>query len=397
MGSLLTSFMNRDYSPIGLDIGHDSMKMLQLRRRAGGWEVAAGGIHIFTDEARENPGTRWRQIDQGLRALLGGGGGRAGFRSRQIVVSLDYEQALVKNARLPKMPAEELGEAVRWEAADRFPFDVAGGQLRYLVAGDVRQGGEQRQEVLMFAVEDQTLRDMLRTLDEAKLHPVGLDAHPIALARAAGFFMPCDPDPDSVQALADIGSHSCQVLISRAGRVVFFKSVDIGSRDLTRAVIEKVGTSLEDTNALRLRLGRGGETQEANDESQVYRAVAAAMRPVADRLAQEITLCLRYYSVTFRGNRPECVYCVGGASHDQLLMKLLEESLSMKVAVCKPLASCNPPAEICQWGGGLDAGGPEWAVAFGCCLKPIVKDRQKVATVAAAEPEPVEAAATTTG
>lgn len=390
MGSgFLESLMYRDYSPIGVDIGHDSIKMLQLRRRSGGWDVTAGGVHLFGDDVRGNPSLRWGQVSGAIRTLLGGSR-RTGFRGRRVVLSLDCQQALIKNARLPKMPPEELDEAVRWEAHERFPFDVGAGLVRHLVAGEVRQGGEQRHEVLMFAVESQILHDALQLVEDAGCQPVGLDAQPLALARAADFFMPADGDPDTVQALADLGSHSCQLVIRRAGRVVFVKSIDIGSQDLTRAVIEKVGTSLEDTHALRLRLGRG-EGEAAHEDSKVYRAVTAAMRPVVERLAQEITLCLRYYSVTFRGNRPDRVVFVGGASHDQMLMHLVDESLGLKAETGRPLALCNPPASVCQWGGGLSGGGPEWAVALGCCLKPVVRNHRSAAPANAVPPiaEPV--------
>jgi type IV pilus assembly protein PilM len=398
-GNMLSSFLNRDYSPIGLDVGHDSMKMLQLRRRAGAWQVAAGGIHGFSEEARQNPALRWRQVSAGLRSLLSGSA-RVGFRGRRIVVSMDYELAMIKNTRLPKMPAQELGEAVRWEAAERFPFDVNAGLVRYLVAGDVRQGGEQRQEVLIFAAPDQSLRDTLEAVEQGGCQPVGLDAQPLALARAVEYFMPAENDPDTVQAVLDIGSHSCQVLVLRAGRIVFIKSIEIGSQDMTRAIVEKVGTSAEDTVALRMRLAGGQSGESPGEESKVYRAVTGAMRPVIERLAQEITLCLRYYSVTFRGNRPSFVTVVGGAGHDRLLLHLLGEALGLQVEVGQPLWLCEPSPEVCQWGQGVGSGGPEWAVALGCCLKPIVQAKSRsgavalpVAAPAAPEAEIAEATA----
>ena len=378
-----------EYTPIGLDVGHDSVKMLQLCRRAGKWRVLAGGIYPFSDAVRQNPAQRWRQVATAVRALMTGPG-RAGFRGRKVVAALDHQQVLVKNARLPKMPDSELAEAVRWEAVERIPFDLTGGLVHHLVAGDVRQGGEQRQEVLMFAVEEKTLRETLEAIDAAGVCPVGLDAQSLALARAAECFLPTDSDPDSVSALVDLGSANCQVLIRRAGRTVFVKAIEIGSADMTRAVVEKVGGTAEDATSLRNRLVDPGGPDASDENSKVARAVTTAMRPVVERLGQEISLCLRYYSVTFRGRRPDTVTAVGGAAHDQGVLRLLGEAMGLTVQAGKPLAGMFPSPAVCQWGSGVDAGGPEWAVALGCCLKPPLERRTPSD---AAEADGLEAAA----
>ena len=376
--------MYRDHTPIGVDIGRESIKMLQLCRRGGQWHVAAGGTHVFGEEVRQGPGLRWRPAAEAIRSLLVS----RSFRGQRVVLSLDHEQVLVKNARLPRMPQADLTEAVRWEAADRFPFDPNAGILRHVLAGDVRQGDEQRQELLLFAASDQTLREQLTMLDQAGCTPVGLDAKPLALARAMNHFWPLEAtEEEPVRVLADLGAASCQMLIARADRIVFVKTIEIGSADLTRAVAEKVGTSFEDTLALRMRLGGSSEaTRPADDDvlgdgSKIHRAMTAAMRPVIDRLAREITLCLRYYAVTFRGHRPTRLTLVGGASKDRLLVDLLSEALGLTVEVGRPLRFCRASSASQPWDVDLSTGGPEWAVALGCCLKPVVQAKRPSADV----------------
>ncbi len=370
--SILASLMHRDRSPIGIDIGGEAIKMLQLVRRGGQWQVAASGVHAFGEDVRNNPALRWRYAAGAIESL------RASqpFRGNQVVLAMDHEQVLCKNARLPKMPPAELGQAVAFEAAERFPFDPSDGQLRWLLAGEVRQGGELRHEVLMFAASDQALREQLRLLGEANCQPVGLDAQPVALVRGLNFFSPLGRGGDAIaRVLLDIGGTHSQVVITRGPDIVFVKTIEIGSADLSRAVTEKVGTSHEDTVALRQRLGSraigSGDGEGVGEDSKIFRAVTAAMRPAIERLAHEISLCLRYYSVTFRGNRPGELTLVGGTAHDNLVTAMLAEATGTNVNVGKPLATCQPEWATCQWGAGPEMGGPEWAVALGCCLKPL--------------------------
>lgn len=253
--------------------------------------------------------------------------------------------------------------------------------MKYLVAGDVRQGGELRQEVLIFAASDQTIREQLRLLESAHCQPVGLDAQPVALVRGMNYFWPVDRrDPDGVRVLADLGASHCNVIITRGESIIFVKTIEIGSADMSRAVTDKVGTSMEDTQALRERLSAtlvGGEGSDSlGEDSKIRRAVTAAMRPVVERLGHEISLCLRYFSVTFRGNRPEQVMLVGGAAHDNVVTAMLAESMGTGVQIGRPLALCEPDWTTCQWGSGPEFGGPEWAVALGCCLKPLTREKR---------------------
>ena len=48
--------------------------------------------------------------------------------------------------RLPKLPAEEMDNVVRGEAEGRLPFPIAEGEIRHLLAGEVRQDAGIKQE-----------------------------------------------------------------------------------------------------------------------------------------------------------------------------------------------------------------------------------------------------------
>jgi Tfp pilus assembly PilM family ATPase len=99
----------------------------------------------------------------------------------------------------------------------------------------------------------------------------------------------------------------------------------------------------------------------------VNRAVFDAARPVMQELAKEIGLCLRYYGVTFRGNRPECVTLCGGEARDKSLAEVIREQLDMPVEIAEPLSGVDISAEELM----IDRRGsmPEWTVAAGVALR----------------------------
>jgi type IV pilus assembly protein PilM len=135
---------------------------------------------------------------------------------------------------------------------------------------------------------------------------------------------------------------------------------------LHEALSRKLGISLEEARALRRRLGETGDTSETTKRDSVRQAVFDATRSTLEGLAREISLCLRYYSVTFRGHRPSKVRLLGGEACDPQLRSTLAAGLSVPVEAASPLHSVRYERMRQS-----DSQGPlcEWAMAFGLSLK----------------------------
>ena len=71
-------------------------------------------------------------------------------------------------------------------------------------------------------------------------------------------------------------------------------------------------------------------------------AVFDAGRSIMEDLGREVSLCLRYFSVTFRGQRPEKVRLVGGEACDPHLHAVLNTALPIPVETSRPLFSVEP-------------------------------------------------------
>lgn len=133
-------------SPIGIDIGFQAVRMLQLECAPGGggagYRVVAAvrrplPAEAVTPEALAAPGRRGALIAAVIRDALRGGG----FVGRRAVAALPREIVHLKNLRLPPVPDSDLAWAVRADARDIFGFDPDSARVQFLDAGEVRQGG----------------------------------------------------------------------------------------------------------------------------------------------------------------------------------------------------------------------------------------------------------------
>src|SRR5688572_22914023 len=90
--------------PIGLDIGTDSIKMLQLEVVGETLSVTAAAKQTFAEDARKDPQIRMAVAVEMLRDIFK----RTPFRGRNVVASLPRDILHIKNLRLPVIPQAEL-------------------------------------------------------------------------------------------------------------------------------------------------------------------------------------------------------------------------------------------------------------------------------------------------
>jgi len=362
--------MNRNIGPIGLDLGTASIKMLQLSGPEDDLSAVASARYDLPGDIPSAGPERRAVLIEACRKLYDS----APFRGRRVVSCLPVSTVRYKNIRLPKMPVDELRQAVEWEAADRLDMENQELTAQYLFAGDVRQGNETRQEIILMGCPSSDVREHVELLNESGLDPEAIDTVPTALGRCFSRTFRRQSDSETTRVYVDVGDSCSKVIILRGRQIVFFKLIDIGGAQLHARVAEHLDLSVDDAARLRRRLTSPESESEEGEplfgstrRESVQRAAYEAVRSVVSDLAKEIGLCLRYYSVTFRGARPTSLVLVGGEAHEPQLAKVIAEQLEIDVTVADPLAGIDlSSADIAiERRGTL----PEWSTAAGLALR----------------------------
>src|SRR4051812_19573665 len=102
--------------PVGLDIGSDSIKMMQVETDGQTLSVVAAARESIPPAAREKPELRIPAVADLVRQMFR----RGRFVGRRVVVALPREILHVKNLRMPLIPQHELAGAVKFEAKNIF-------------------------------------------------------------------------------------------------------------------------------------------------------------------------------------------------------------------------------------------------------------------------------------
>jgi type IV pilus assembly protein PilM len=94
-----------------------------------------------------------------------------------------------------------------------------------------------------------------------------------------------------------------------------------------------------------------GDRRVDQQDPEIARGIAEATRPVIDKLTNEVSMCVRYYSVAFRG-QPLKRMIVAGGEATAALAERLGTQLDIKSELGDPLRafeSASLPGRRCQW------------------------------------------------
>jgi type IV pilus assembly protein PilM len=352
--------------PIGLDLGHDSVKMIQLARSGKTLTVTAAARAPMPREGAGPWQARVQVAATVIRRLLR----QNAFRGRSIVTALPREIVHLRHLRLPVMPADALRAAIAVEAKSVFPFDPAEAQIEFIPAGELRQGREPCQEIILLAARHYDVTTFIEGLSEAGIVLAGLDAEPCAMYRAIDRFIRRRDDQQEAHVLIDIGTQQSQVVIGKGHEIQFIKTIEIGAQHFHQAVSRQLGITIEEAQTLRRRLTLPASlpigTTPTADRDPVRQAARDATRATAEALGTEICRCLRYHAVTFRGTRPSRLRLIGGEASEPQILSTLNRLLPIPADVAHPLLSVDTARMNPADRQGTLA---EWGMATGLALK----------------------------
>ena len=349
----------REITPVGLEIGGAGIRLVQVRFRAGDRPTATLS---HRPPSSDLPGEGTARIHTAARIacrMLA----EAGFEGRRIVACLPDHLVHLKTLRLPPGRSESLDESVRREAQVLFPFDLKEARLQYLDAGQTRYGAEVRDEVIVAASGKREMDAFLLELDGAGLDVSALDLTPCAAYRAARW--PCRDDRE-IHAVLHLGETASHLILGKGEHLRFLKRISIGTQDLNQAVSRRLGIDAGDAAQVRLRVAGG-----TGDRDAICRTVWQACRATLETLAAEVSVCLRYYGVSFRGRRPERLVVSGPEAGNRQLCSILSSVALPQVQGASPLCGFEHLGPLVTHNGS-DLGG-EWSVAAGLALKSVAR------------------------
>lgn len=186
-------------SVLGVDIGSKATKLVQLKFTGKG-EPELGICELL------NTGLADESFSANMQAYLSD----AKLGSSLAAMSFDDESLVIRKFEFPKMPADELLEAIRWNFRDHIDEDLSLYTISYSEIDLKKTGDESINHYMAYAVKRQAVQDFQNKIVQIGLTPFMLEPRDVTLASALDR---CMPDEEHFRAGVDVGYNTSKFYV----------------------------------------------------------------------------------------------------------------------------------------------------------------------------------------
>lgn len=308
------------YSPVGLLLQAGSVRAIQLDRSG---RVCGAAVENLASQTSDSS----IDYEQAVIAILKRWWRNRLFRGWQVVLGIPSHELWIHNARLPQVPSEELPQVARFEAEERLPYAVDEAELRLILAGDVKQDGVAKHEVILLACRKTAIQQQIQICERAGLVPQAIDTESHALIR----FQRAVDNSEKRTVFLHLGEKLSTVIFAEGDRILFLKYILVGNYQFDRAIAEELELTELEARQLRTSVSHA---EELDADDDVHRSVIDAIRSLLETVTNEVEMCLRYCKVTFRG-RPAGQLWLSGEGVSSWLADYLGDRFGMPVTLCR--------------------------------------------------------------
>jgi type IV pilus assembly protein PilM len=370
-------FGRRAKSMVGLDIGTSRVKLVELTAKGASIELTRAAVELTpVDVIRDGKVVQPEQVAAVIKKALAAGHIRPG----EVVAAIAGQGVVVRHVQFPKMPEEELREALKWEGQKYIPFPMEEAVVDFELIHGVADPEVASMEVMLVAAQRSIVDSHLAAIELAGLRVVAVDVQPFTVLRALRYEPPGAVRPptagNGIVAYVDIGAGTTDIVIAEGEILRFTRIVPVGGYSFTRAIADGLGVGFEEAEQIKI-----DQARVYQDQSQLgmldarSRAIAEAVLGTAREIGTEVRRSLDYHDLQLQGRRDDAavsrVVLAGGGSVLDGLDQYLQGELGLPTTMCDPLRNISISPKVAA---KLDLAklGPMLAVGIGLALREVV-------------------------
>jgi len=279
---------------VGVEFGADSIKAVRIRV-SGSEASIESSVTIdrseFSSSGDSSAGGGPEAIAETASALRSEMVA-AGMSPKNVVLSIDPQESIIRYNQVPPMPASRLGLIMKYEV------ESIGERMGEALASDfrvlpvVRDDGEQT--ALLALSKEEPLGEFLDALESAGLTVAAAIPAPVAIFGAWDLFSTkadLDSPDDDLVLVVDVGRAGLNLALILNNRLVFARSGSIGGETFTDALSRELGFSRDDAEKIKLNRGGVDDSQPGVDDRTVN-----ALRGAAGQLLGFLQSSVRFGS-----------------------------------------------------------------------------------------------------
>lgn len=314
------TYFFKDKPLFGLDIGHGSLRVMQLDLDHKSPRLVGYGKTTFDPAAISGGVVDKPEIIANATLELFKHHLIGDITTKRVAVSLPAAQAFTRTMQLPNMKSKDVAEAVRTEAEQYIPVHTD-----ELYFDDTPLRTENNLTELFLVAMPKKIVDSYLNLTRM----LGLEAVLFQTSiGATGELFALDIQSDIPAVLVDFGNESADITVFDKGLVVS-GTVDCGGEAITKLIAEKLNVTAHEATIIKTKYGLS--------LSKKQKQIETALDPILQLLMKEIRRTIRYYEERYSDKRSiGQVVMTGGGANMPGLADYLTSNLRLAVRAFDP-------------------------------------------------------------
>jgi len=366
MGNISGAFAKKGGSVVGIDIGSSFLKIVQLKKKGGKavletyGELALGPYaQLSVGQATSLPS---ESLTQAIRDLFK----EANVTTSDSGMSIPLGSSLLSVITMPALDDKQLARMIPIEARKYIPVPISEVTLDWwVVPNSGTKGGREVEtkegkkspakgdtiDVLVVAIHNDVIGKYKEIIKNVPLQNSFLELEVFSASRST-FGSTARP-----VMIFDMGAGTTKLAIIEYGVIKSQHIINRGSQDITRAISQSLGVSIEKAETLKREVGLLGEDTKKD--------VSESVELTLDSIFADANRVLLNYQRKYNKTIGKVVLAGGGVMlrgfHDRA-----QKSLETDVEFADPFSKVETPAFLEPV---LKDAGPEFAVAIGVALR----------------------------
>lgn len=281
----------------GLDIGTNAIRVVQLR---GSGPVKTleryGQVPVDIRIAMSDSKGDQKRLADSISQLIN----QVGIATKNVAVGLPSSRVFTTVLDMDRLPPEEMGRTIRYQADSFIPTPLAESKIDWAVIGD-SPVDPAKVELLLSSISNTFVESRLDMLESIGLNVVAFEPENMALARAV-----IAPDTVVPQMALEVGNDTTDLVIAMNGAPHLTRSIPIGTHAIINAAVQSLNIDAKQAEQFVYKFG----LTKSKLEGQIYEAIISTV----DGLVSEMEKSLKFFQNRYPNMKLDRIIVTGGAA-----------------------------------------------------------------------------------
>lgn len=309
---------------IGVDIGYDTLKIIQTRQVGKKHRVLAYSKVPIPPRSLQNVKDSKQIVVDALKKGLIEAKPRR-ISCNYVISGLPESKVFTTVLKIPPMTLREMAEAVPLQASKYIPIPMESLTVDFQPLAPNWEGSI---DVLVIAAPTTLVERYAEIFSEVGLTLFALETKPIANSRS----LLTEDDVEPIL-IVDIGAEGCGLTLFDNKIIRFTTSLPQGGNIFTKSISSKLGISEQEAESLKRKYGITEQNQE----------VASAIQSDIREIVEEINRAINYYEArTGKNKHVSKIRLCGGATQTPGIVEFIQKTTKRQVEIGNLLINTTP-------------------------------------------------------